>query len=444
MKKQNVLSDFKEFISIPSVSADPKRLKEIVEAAEFLSGKLKSFGVNAHMVGGGKSPPLVLGRLDSNSPKAKTIAIYGHYDVQPEDPIGEWKTPPFKLTLKNGRFFGRGVSDNKGPIIQNISAIANLAEEGKLSNNIIFLFEGEEESGGSNFEKFVLQAREELSKADCFYVTDVEMFDKYTPQITTSLRGLAYFELTLQTAKADMHSGTWGNLVINPAQVLSELFAKMKSSKTGEIAIPGFYKNIRKISPKESKLLERSWDYEKKLQDSQSYILTPCDKSRPYLSNNAHPSMDINGIISGHTRSGAKTIIPKSAMAKFSFRLVEYQDPKRIESLVNKFIEKELPRGVEYELKMLGGCSPFYASLENPYIMKTASCLKESFGKEPVFAREGASIPAAEILHRVFKKTVILTGFVNPDCNMHAPNENLEEQCFWKGISALEKVYSQE
>lgn len=442
MKRQKVISDFEKFISIQSVSMDSKRFSELIGAADFLSVKLKSLGFKAKLIGRNDAPPLVIARLYSNNPKAKTIGIYGHYDVQPEDPVSEWKTPPFKLVLKKGSFFGRGVSDNKGPIIQNIAAIENLIEREELNNNIIFLIEGEEESGGSHFERFVSSAKKELNGADCFYVTDVNMFDKTTPQILYALRGLIYFEITLRIGETDLHSGSFGNLVLNPAQVLSELFAKIKSYETGKIKIPGFYKGIRKMDLKEIKLLKDSWVINKSV-DMKTYSLYPCDKKHPWLSSVAYPSMDISGLNSGYSGSGAKTIIPSFASAKFSFRLVEYQDPAKVEKLVRNFIEKEIPKEIKYKLKLLGSASPFYTSLKNPYIQNTAAVLEKYFKKKPKFARIGASIPAAEILQKLFSKPIILTTFVNPDNFIHAPNENLDEDCFWKGIEALERIYSQ-
>jgi acetylornithine deacetylase/succinyl-diaminopimelate desuccinylase-like protein len=441
MKAQNVISDFKELISIQSVSTDPERFGEILKASDFLSEKLKKLGFKTQLIGKGKAPPLLIANLKSNNKNAKTIAIYGHYDVQPEDPVSEWKTSPFNLELKNKRFFGRGVSDNKGPIIQNIAAIENLIEAGKLNNNITFIIEGEEESGGGHFEGFINQAKKELAKTDCFYVTDVELYDKTTPQIFYGLRGIIHFEIKVAIGESDVHSGSYGNIVMNPIQILSELFSKIKCSKTGIISIPHFYEGIRTVTSKEQKLLSKSWDVQKMNAESKVYGLYPCDKKHPHLSAKTQPGMDINGIISGYTGIGEKAIIPRSASAKFSFRLVEYQDTAKIEKLIRKFIEKEMPSGVKYELKTLCSGSPFYTSIENPFISKTAQILENSFGKKPIFNRDGASIPAAEVLQRLFHKPMVLTGFVNPDCCMHAPNENLEEECFWNGIEALERIY---
>jgi acetylornithine deacetylase/succinyl-diaminopimelate desuccinylase-like protein len=443
MKKQKIISDFKEFVSIQSVSTDPKRFSEILSASDFLSGKLKSLGFKTRLIGNGKSPPLVIASIKSENLKAKTIGIYGHYDVQPEDPIDEWKTPPFKLTLKNGRFFGRGVSDDKGQVMQNIAAVGNLIESGKLKNNIVFVIEGEEESDGGHFEGFVKNAAKEISKADCIYVADTEMHDRNTPRIFYTLRGLIYFEIKLQVGKSDFHSGTWGNSVINPAQVLSELLAEMKSSKSGRVNITGFYDDVRKIGAKEGMLLSKGFSESKDLKDSGAFGMSYLDQKRPWLSAKAYPSMDIDGIISGYTGEGSKTIIPRIASAKFSFRLVRHQNPAKVERLVRRFIERKIPKGVKCDLKTLSCDAPFLTSLDNPYVRKTAEAMKIVFGKEPLFSMDGGIIAAAEVLNRVFAKPIILTGFANPDCHIHAPNENLEEYCFWKGIEAFERIYSQ-
>ncbi|MBN2094630.1 MAG: M20/M25/M40 family metallo-hydrolase [Candidatus Aenigmarchaeota archaeon] len=446
MNKKKVISEFSELVSIQSVSPDPKRFRELLEAAEFLSEKLKSLGFFVKKYGGEKAPPLLVAKLEAsqNQKKARTVGIYGHYDVQPEDPLGEWKTPPFKLSKSKGRFWGRGVSDNKGPIIQNLAAVENLIERKELNSNTIIVIEGEEESGSAHFEKFLKKALPTVSKADAFYVTDVEMQHNCTPQIFYALRGLVYFELQIKTGKKDLHSGTYGNAVLNPAQALCEILSRMKCSKTGLINIPGFYKELKKVSPKESRLLRKTFHRAKEKEEAEVFEMCYSDKKEPHLSSKARPSMDINGIFSGYTGEGAKTIIPHSATAKFSFRLVERQTPERMEKLVRRFVEKNVPKEARFKLELLGKAAPFYTPPNSPFIKSTARVLSEVFGKETLLNRDGASIPAAEILQRLLKKPVILTGFANPGCNMHAPNENFSEINFWKGIDALERIYSRD
>lgn len=439
--KNEILNFLTDFISIPSVSTQKERFNDILKAAEFLKNKFSSLGFKVKLIQEKSSPPLVLAHRFIGG--KKTIGIYGHYDVQPEEPINEWKTPPFKLTLKDGKIYGRGIADNKGHIVQNIFAIEELIKENKLKNNIVFLIEGEEESASSHFEKYVKKAKNVLSKVDVFYLTDVGMIKKNVPTIYYALRGIVYFELKIKVGEYDLHSGSYGNLALNPVQFLADLFSKMKDLKTGKILIPRFYEDVRKIDKKEKELLRLASIKEKEiLKETKLYLIHPLDKKEPSLSPKIYPSMDINGIISGYTQEGVKTIIPKEAAVKFSFRLIEYQKPEKIIKLVKNFIKKNIPKGVKWELKLLGSAAPFYTPLNNEFIVKTKNALERVFRNKVVFNRAGGSIPAAEVLQRIYKKPIILTGFTLPDDNVHAPNENLDEKMFFKGIKALKEIYS--
>lgn len=443
MQKQEILKLLSDFISIQSVSTDSKRLSEILQAVEFLTKNLKSMGFEIKLLKKNTAPPLILA-TKSISKKGKTIGIYGHYDVQPEDPVDEWATPPFKLTVKNGKIFGRGVADNKGHVIQNIISIKHLIEINKLNNNIVLIFEGEEECGSSNFEKYVAKTKEILKKVDVFYLLDAGMYEKNMPQIFYGLRGLVYFELDVNIGSKDLHSGIYGNRVLNPAQVLADLFATMKESSTGKILIPGFYDKVKKISEKERQFLKqvaRSGEGQK--EEAGVYKVISQDARQPYISSKVYPSLDINGIISGYVGEGQKTIIPKSAKVKFSTRLVENQSPDETEKLVYRFIKNNITDGVKWNLSVLSKDAPFYTDFENEYVKKTANIFEDIFGNKTRFNRSGGSIPAAEILQRIYKKPIIVTGFTLPDDNIHSPNENFDEEMLFKGIQALEIIYSQ-
>ncbi len=449
MRKVEILRLLSDFISIQSVSADSKRRGEILKAVDFLTKQLRLMGFKVRLIEKDSSPPLILGvcHIDTDRYQygnRKTIGIYGHYDVQPEDPVDEWKTPPFTLTVRDGKMYGRGVADNKGHVIQNLISIKHLIETKKLDNNIVFILEGEEETGSVHFEDYVSEVKDLLSKVDVFYVTDVGMHDKNIPQIIYSLRGLLYFELELEIGMRDLHSGIYGNRVLNPVQIFAHLFAKMKDEKTGKVLIPDFYANVKKISQEERKLLTKAYrsDEEEK-KEAGVYRVLSLDKRRPYLSSKTYPSLDINGIISGYTGEGAKTVIPRKAVVKFSFRLVESQAPNKIERLIKTFITKNLPKGIKFQLRTLSRDAPFYTDFRNDYVQKTARILKKVFHNDPIFNRVGGSIPAAEVLQRFFKKPIILTGFTIPGENMHSPNENFDEEMFFKAIKALEKIYSQ-
>jgi amidohydrolase len=441
MTKTQIINFFSDFVKIQSVSTDENRFSEIEKAVSFLKDFLLSLGFSVKILEKEKAPPLILATLIKDE-KAKTIGIYGHYDVQPEDPVSEWETAPFLLTQKKGKFFGRGVADDKGHIVQNLFAIKHLIEEKKLKNNIVFILEGEEEVGSVHFEDYVKEAKDVLSKIDVFYLIDTGMHQKNVPQIFYGLRGIIYFELTVKIGQRDLHSGVYGNRVYNPINVLADLIAKTKDIKTGKILMPKFYEKVRKIEKEELLLLKKTLksDEEEK-KEAGVFGLTEIEGFSS-LSSKIFPSFDCHGIISGFIGDGQKTVIPKEAKVKFSFRLVEYQDPKEIEAQVFDFVEKNLPKEVRWELKCLSKSAPFYTDVKNEWVKKTAKILKDVFGNEVVFNRSGGSIPAAEILQRLYKKPIILTGFTLPDDNIHAPNENFDSEMFFLGVEALERIYS--
>lgn len=440
LEKEKIFKFLREFLKIPSVSAQKERRKEIFKGANFLKKKLLSLGFKVRLVGEKDFPPLVVGEKFVGG--EKTIGIYGHYDVQPEDPLEEWKFPPFDLTIKNGKIYGRGASDNKGKIVQNLVAVEELLKKRALKNNIVFLFEGEEEIGSVHFEKYVQKIKKLLSRVDVFYVTDVGMVARETPTIYYGLRGIVCFEMRIKIGESDLHSGNYGNLALNPIQVVAEIFSQMKDFKKGKILIPNFYKRVRKIPRKEIEILAAAEKSEAEIKkESGLFSLHPINKKFPLISTKIYPSLDINGIYGGYTKEGMKTIIPKEVLVKFSFRLVEYQRPEEIIDLVKKFLKKKIPRGIKWELKVLSASSPFYVELENPYLKETKKILEEVFSNKVVFNRSGGSVPPAEIFQRIFKKPVIVTGFSLPDSHIHAPNENLDIETFFKGIKALTLCY---
>lgn len=441
MSKKQVLSDFKKFVSIKSYSTGDS-FSEIQSAVTFLSKLLSSIGCEVTIYEKKGFPPLIVAKLDVN-PGSNTIGIYGHYDVQPVNSPQQWETPPHTLTLKSGSFRGRGVADNKGHIIQNIHAISELRKSGTLHNNIVFIFEGEEETGSTNIDSYLTEAKNILSKVDVFYVTDVGMYSKTVPQIYYGLRGFVGFELTVSTAERNLHSGVYGNRVLNSAQVVFDLLSKMKDVHTGEVRIPGFYDNVRTIDKQERELLAKTQVSDTELQkEMNSFGVTGLKGKPAWVSSKIFPSLDVHGVIGGYTKVGLATIIPQSTTVKFSCRLVEHQSAKNIKKLIESFIENQLPKGVKYSLQDLSTDDPFYTSLENEYIQKTAKVLEEHFGSEVVYNRSGGSIPVTVSLQKLFGKPIVLTGFILPGENMHAPNENYDEEMFWEGIEVLKKLYS--
>lgn len=443
MNKKIIQTKLSQFIAIESVSADSKRLPEIINAAAFLKRELTEIGFDVQLYEKGSAPPLVVATYTVSGAK-KTIGIYGHYDVQSEDPVHEWQSAPFTLVEKDGKFYARGIADNKGHVMQNIAAVSQLIEEGKLKNNIVCLFEGEEETGSMHLEYFLEEARPQLETADVFFVTDVGMHNTLVPQIFYALRGLLYFELTVTIGERDLHSGVYGNAVPNPALIVAELMGKVKDNQSGEVQIPGFYDVVRKLDKTELDLLKKTAHSEEELKREAHVDAVQSLKGLPpYLAAKILPSLDINGMVSGYTGEGPKTIIPRSSTVKFSCRLVENQDPGVVQKLVANFIKKNVPKRIKYSLKTLSHDAPFYTDIKNDMVKKTATILKQEFGNDTVFNRSGASIPAAEMLQRYFGKPIILTGFVLNDANMHSPNEKMNVELFWKGIEVLKRIYNE-
>lgn len=418
MDKKNILNNLEKLISFQSVSTDKKRFKEILKAVDFITNYLKKLGFKVYIYQKNKSSPLIIAEKIINK-NFKTLGFYAHYDVQPEDPVNQWQTNPFKLTLKKGKLYGRGIADDKGHLWQIVSASEILIKNNQLNNNLVFIFEGEEEVGSLHFEELIKKYKK-IKQVDYFYVVDMGMRNQKNPEIFYGLRGIVDYELKIKLHKTDLHSGVYGNIVLNPAQIIAELMAKMVDGQTHKVKVSGFYQDVKKISQKEKQLLEKS--------------------TQGSIKAKILPSLDINGIISGYTGEGIKTIIGAEATVKFSCRLVPNQNWKKIDILIKKFIKDNLPKNIDYQLISFGGSDPFYTDFKNDIVEKTASCLKNVFQGEVFYNRSGGSVPAAEILQRLYKKPVILFGFVLPDCYLHAPNENFDEKNFWMGIEAIKEI----
>lgn len=441
-RQQNVNTKLAELIAIESVSADPARLPEVMNAAAYIKNWLVEIGFDVKMVEKSKSPPLIVATYTVPN-AASTIGIYAHYDVQAEDPIEEWHTAPFTVIEKNGKLWGRGVADDKGHVVQNIAAVEELVKESKLRNNIIFIFEGEEETGSYSLLEFLEQAAPQLQHCDFFMILDAGMKTPQIPMIEYALRGLVYFELTITTAGRDLHSGLYGNAVPNPANILTSLLGGMKDSITNEVLIPGFYDDVRALDKKERTLLEKNKTTDKELKEEiQGKYVRKMRDFPSYLSPKVLPSLDINGMISGYTGEGPKTIIPRSATVKFSIRLVENQRAEKMQTLIEKYIKKHMPKDVTYDLKILSSDEPFYTDFRSKPVQQVAKVLKEHFGNDVIYNRSGGSIPAAEMFQRLYNKPIMITGFTLPDENLHAPNENIDSKLFKEGITVLKKIFS--
>ncbi len=444
MSDPSVLQKLQNFIAIESVSADPGRRNHIAKAVDFIKSELESLGFSVRVLENKTFPPLVFAVKNINQ-SAKTIGVYAHYDVQPEDPVDEWKTPPFQLTHNDGTLIGRGVADDKGHLIQTLAALKKLTSTQTLKNNIVCIFEGEEETGSPHFEEYLNEIRNEMNDLNALYIFDMGMYRKNEPQIYYGLRGLIYCELEIVTSNRDLHSGSYGNKVLNPALVAAQLFAKMKDSLTNKVTIPGFYDDVADMSGENNtKLLEIARSDEEEMKEAGTTTLISVDSMHSFLSTKILPSLDINGIVSGYIGEGAKTIIPSKATIKFSCRLVEHQDPDKVLDEVSNFIKNNLPHGATHTLKVFSKDAPFFTSLDNEYVKSTTQILEKTFDSKIIYNRSGGSIAAAEIFQRLLGKPIILTGFILPDCKLHSPNENYDEEMFWKGITVIEQILNQD
>jgi len=442
--KQNdsrIREELFEFLRIPSVSARSEHNADTARAADWLKQSMEKAGMKAtiHPTSG---HPIVIGEW-RNAPGAPTVLVYGHYDVQPAEPIDLWTSPPFEPEIRDGKIYGRGSVDDKGQLFLHIKAIeAHLATRKRLPLNIVLLAEGEEEVGSANLEEFV-EANQDLLKADVAVISDSSMFAPGIPSILSSLRGLAYFQIDVQGPKCDLHSGSYGGAVVNPATALARIVATFHD-ENGHIAIEGFYDNVRVW---ESRILDQM----KKLPFDEGNFLE--ETGSPALGGEkgytileqlwARPTCEVNGLLSGYTGEGAKTVLPAKAMAKVSCRLVPDQDPADIERLMDAHIEKVAPTGVTVTVKHLHGGRPWRAELDGPIFDAARRALKKAFDREAVIVGEGGSIPVVGDFQRILGMPVLLVGFGLPGENAHAPDEWMSEDNFRKGMIAMAALWDE-
>ncbi|MGD8600233.1 MAG: dipeptidase [Gemmatimonadota bacterium] len=428
-----------EFLRIPSVSTDHEHEGSVRAAAEWLAARLKEAGLESEVF---DTPghPVVLGEW-KGAPDAPTVLIYGHYDVQPPDPLEEWSSPPFEPTERDGRVYARGSADDKGQLFMHVKALeAHLATTGSLPVNVIFLAEGEEEIGSPNLVPFVKDHRERLA-SDLVLISDTEMFDEGLPSLLFSLRGLSYFELNVRGPKSDLHSGNYGGSVTNPANALASIIASLHD-ENGSIAVPGFYDDVIEWDAETLEEIEALPYDEDAFLDEVGVKELAGEKGYTTLERLwIRPTCDVNGLLSGYTGPGAKTVLPGKAMAKVSFRLVPNQDPARISELFRAHVKAATPPGVTVEIKEVHGGRPWKAKLEGPFFDAARDALEEAYGTHPVAMGGGGSIPIVIDFEEQLGAPALLIGFSLPGCNLHAPDEWLRIEDFEKGIAALALLY---
>lgn len=431
-----------DFLRIPSVSARSEHIGDTQRAADWLAGQIKAAGLEVSVM---ETPghPVVLGEWREAGPSAPTLLIYGHYDVQPPEPLDEWLSPAFEPTVREGSLFARGASDDKGQLFLHVKALeAHLKAAGSLPVNVVVLAEGEEEVGSPNLVPFVVANKERLA-ADAVIISDSSMFAEGLPSLLFSLRGLAYFEIHVKGPSGDLHSGTYGGAVVNPGNVLSRIIASLHDD-AGRVAVEGFYDDVVE------------WDEETRaaihgLPFDDAVLIK--ETGAPALNGEAgfsalerlwiRPTCDVNGLLSGYTGEGAKTVLPAAAMAKVSFRLVPDQTPARVRELLEAHLRKVAPPEVKVTLEELHGGRPWKAELEGAFFEAARRSLERAFGTAPVLTGEGGSIPIVVDFQEILEAPVLLMGFAPPGANMHAPNEWIPLENFEKGIRAVGHFYEE-
>jgi acetylornithine deacetylase/succinyl-diaminopimelate desuccinylase-like protein len=432
---ERYLEELKAFLRIPSISTDASRKEDMDSAAEFVAQQLRGAGMSRVEICPTGGHPVVLAEHVTD-PAKPTVLVYGHYDVQPVDPIDLWESGPFEPTVRHGELYARGAADDKGQILIHFKSAEAFKEVGRpLPVNLKYLIEGEEEIGSPNLDGFIERNLARL-KCDAVLISDTTMFARGIPSICYGLRGLAYLEIHIQGPNRDLHSGSFGGPVHNPAEVLAGILASMKDGN-GRVTIPHFYDDVVPLTERE----RREWaalPFDEKTYKADLGVdalngekgFTPLEQLW------GRPTLEINGMLSGFTGEGAKTVLPASAMAKVSMRLVPNQTPAKMEKLFEEYVRSAAPNTVKVRVENLHGGRAWVAALDHPALQAAAGALEKAFGTLPVFQREGGSIPIVATFSELLRVPSVLIGFGLPDENAHAPNEKLDLGNFHAGIKA--------
>lgn len=431
--KEKYVEELKDFLRIPSISTLAANKGDMLAAAEFVAGKLREVGMENVKIIETKGHPLVYADW-LKAPGKPTVLVYGHYDVQPVDPINLWDSPPFEPTIKDGKIYARGATDDKGQMYMHIKSIeAYFKTIGRLPLNVKFIIEGEEEIGSGNLDEFV-NKNQEMLKCDAVLISDTSLYGPGIPTLTYGLRGLCYMEVVVTGPNRDLHSGTFGGGVDNPINVLAEMISELKDNN-GKIKIPGFYKDAVNLTKKERENFKRLPFSEKQYAKSLGVKELKGEKGYTTLERVwARPTLDCNGIFGGFTGEGAKTVLPSKATAKISMRLVPNQDPKKIAKLFTSYINKIAPKTVRVAISDLHGAYPIATSLDDRATLSAANALAKVFGKKTVFMREGGSIPIVVSFAKKLKAAPVLMGMGLNTENLHSPNEHFNLNHFHLGI----------
>ncbi len=436
--REAFLEGLKTFLRIPSISTLPEHAADVRRAAEFVAGEMRAAGLNGvELLESNGRHPLVYSEW-LGAPGKPTLLLYGHYDVQPVEPLEEWKTPPFEPTVVGDNLYARGACDDKGQTYILVKAVEALMKTtGKLPVNVRFLLEGEEETGGEHIAKYV-ESRPARLKADAALICDTEMFAPNLPTICTGLRGMNYCEIWVQGADHDLHSGMYGGVAPNPIMAIAEILTKIKDAD-GHILIPGFYDRVQKPSQKELDAWARLPFNEGEYRSKEIGVkeLTGEPGLSIFDRTWARPTFEVHGIRGGFVGEGAKTVIPARAVAKVSTRLVPDQQPEEAFEQLKRAVAAACPKGVTVETKFIHGAAASLIDPESPFVRAAADALKQYFGTETVYIRSGGSVPIVGLFDKYLGFPSVLMGFGLPDDNLHAPNEKFHLPNFFRGIEAV-------
>ena len=442
VNRDRYIDELKEYLSIPSISALPSYAPEVIRCAEWTADELRRVGLeNVRLVETEGYPVVCAEWLHAG--EAPTIIFYGHYDVQPVDPLDKWETPPFAATVRSGELYARGAVDDKGQIFMHFKAIeACIKKKGALPVNIKLILEGEEEVGSENLDSFLRNHSSEYS-ADVLVISDTPMFDRGVPSLCYGLRGLTYCQIDLRGTTSDLHSGSFGGAIANPAFVLSQLLAQMKD-RSGRIKIPGFYDDVLPLKDEERAEYARLPFNERRFREELGSPKLFGEKGFTTLERMwARPTFEVNGLYSGFTEEGAKTVIPAVAMAKVSMRLVPDQNPEKIGDLFEAYVRKVAPRTVDVSVTRMHTGKPWMTDFANPFVQAAGRAIERGFGRKPVFNREGGSIPVIASFEERLGLPAVLFGIGLPDENAHAPNEKLDLDNFHRGVISVAALYEE-
>jgi len=442
MNRDRYLDELKALLAIPSISALPEHAPDVRRCADWCAAEMRRIGLENVKLIDTPGNPVVYGDW-LHASGAPTILFYGHYDVQPVDPVDLWESPPFEATIRDGEIYARGAADDKGQVFMHFKAVeAHLKQRGRLPVNMKFMIEGEEEVGSAHLDDFVRAHKSDLA-GDVVVISDSPMFARGVPSICYGLRGLVYFQIDLRGSSTDLHSGSFGGAVANPALVLAQMLSQMKD-RSGRIKITGFYDDVVPLTDDERQAWKTLPFNEKKYRKDFGIPKVFGETGYSTLERTwARPTFEVNGLLSGFTGEGAKTVLPAVAMAKVSMRLVPNQDPDKIARLFEAYVQGLAPKTVQLTVTRMHGGKPWMTSYDNVYVQAAARAIERGFGHKPVLTREGGSIPVVSTFQEELGLPSVLFGVGLPDENAHAPNEKLDVANFHNGIIASAILYEE-